>query len=151
MFGEEMPCFWKLNLDHLWISLDKIHGDFDLPVCLFIYDLYLTYFHLRLESFIINIWNEHQRSKTTEKRREKCTSSCRLVVIKLGSSFNSASTVLISEINLCQRSVYEALVLWQQMQLCVYVGGGAIVTFHQTLPGILAVLTLHERTKVFRG
>ena len=30
-------------------------------------------------------------------------------VIKIGSSFNSASTVLISKINLCQRSVYEAL------------------------------------------
>lgn len=51
-------------------------------------------------------------------------------VIKIGRSFKSASTILISEINLCQKSVYEALknmmtiflaVFWQQMQLCVCV------------------------------
>ena len=30
-------------------TYDKIHGGFDLPMFMFIYNLYLTYFHLRLE------------------------------------------------------------------------------------------------------
>lgn len=47
---EDVIRFRKLNLGHLWISLDKIYGDhlISLSVCLFIRIVRVTLFHERV-------------------------------------------------------------------------------------------------------
>ena len=134
MSGEEMPHFLKLNLDHLWIRpliIRVMEVLISLCFCLFIYNLYLTYFHLRLKGSDNKYLKWTSKIKNNRKEEGKMYFKLQTdTVIKIGRRFNCKHYTdfrnkFMSKIctwgSLKNMMTIFLAVFWLQMQLCVCV------------------------------